>query len=219
MKDAGITNVDFVGSMSGPASCTLDGTAVQFDKNHEGHSGARVTDYAAKGNLTGWLSSAKPDMILMHVGTNDVIARIATADIIKAYGTLLGQMRASNPDMVLVVSCPLLPSFSFLYSCWLESVLMRGQLSKLIPIDPKVAGQAVSDDVGKLNTAMEEFVRSNTQQQSPIVLVDMTGFDTKTMTKEGEHPNEAGDKFMADRYFSTVKDALVVSSVQKMLTA
>lgn len=99
----GIKNVDFVGSMSGPASCSLDGTDVPFDKNHEGHSGKRVTDYANDGNLVGWLASAKPDMLIMHVGTNDVIAKIDTADIIKAYGVLLGQMRESKSSMILIV--------------------------------------------------------------------------------------------------------------------
>ena len=104
-----------------------------------------------------------------------------------------GQMRAQNPETVLV-------------------------LSKLLPISPQNFTQPIADNIGKLNTAMEKFVKDNTSQKSPIVLVDQnTGFDYKTMTRDGEHPNEAGDKFMADRFFQPVKDALVVSSVQKLM--
>ncbi|KAK3202705.1 hypothetical protein GRF29_154g413807, partial [Pseudopithomyces chartarum] len=83
LQTAGITNIDFVGSHATPSgNCTLSGTPVPFDKDNEGHSGARVTDYASKNQLPPWLSAAKPDIILMHVGTNDAVANIASADVI-----------------------------------------------------------------------------------------------------------------------------------------
>ena len=41
----------------------------------------------------------------MHLGTNDIVQQNkAVADIIKAFGTLVGSMRGANPRMKIVVS-------------------------------------------------------------------------------------------------------------------
>ena len=194
LQTAGITNIDFVGSHATPSgNCTLSGTPVPFDKDNEGHSGARVTDYASKNQLPPWLSAAKPDIILMHVGTNDAVANIASADVIAAYDVLLGQMRASNPRNVLLVS-------------------------KLIPIDPRLFGQGVSDRIVEYNGAMEGWVERVSTGRSPVVLVDMfTGFDVGSMTREGEHPNEKGDVFFAEKFFPVLKDLLVRVPVEDMM--
>ncbi|KAF9739559.1 hypothetical protein PMIN06_006946 [Paraphaeosphaeria minitans] len=194
LQDSGIHNIDFVGSHGTPAAgCTLNGQAVSFDKDNEGHSGAKVTDYANHDALPAWLSAAKPDMIIMHVGTNDAAANISTAKVFSAYDKLVRQMRAANPRTALVAS-------------------------KLIPIDPERFGRAVADRINDYNYAMEGWVKRTTTAQSPIVLVDLhAGFDYKTMTREGEHPNEKGDVFMAGKLFPAVKDQLVKLSVQKLM--
>ena len=193
LQDSGITNIDFVGSHGTPsARCTLAGQNVNFDKDNEGHSGAKVTDYASQNSLPPWLSSAKPDIILMHVGTNDATANLTAAKVFAAYDTLVGQMRAANPRNVLIVS-------------------------KLIPIKPDLFGQFAVDRINDYNYAMEGWVKRTTTAQSPIVLVDcFTGFDYQSMTREGQHPNEKGDVFMAERFFPAVKDALVKKSVEKL---
>lgn len=132
-------------------------------------------------------------MIIMHVGTNDATANISTAKVFSAYDKLVGQMRSANPRTTLIAS-------------------------KLIPIDPNLFGQFVADKVNDYNYAMEGWVKRTTTAQSPIVLVDLnTGFDYKTMTREGEHPNEKGDVFMAEKLFPTVKDQLVKTSVAKLM--
>ncbi|KAL1591377.1 hypothetical protein SLS60_011990 [Paraconiothyrium brasiliense] len=194
LQDAGITNIDFVGSHATPAAgCTLNGQSVDFDKDNEGHSGAKVTDYANNNSLPPWLSAANPDVIIMHVGTNDAAANISTAKVFSAYDKLLGQMRAANAKTTLIAS-------------------------KLIPIDPNLFGQFVADKVNDYNSAMVGWVKRSTTAQSPVVLVDLnTGFDYKTMTREGEHPNEKGDVFMAERLFPVVQDQLVKKSVAKLM--
>jgi hypothetical protein len=112
LHESGITNIDFVGSHGTPAAgCTLNGQNVDFDKDNEGHSGAKVTDYASNNSLPPWLNATRPDMIIMHVGTNDAAANISTAKVFSAYDKLIGQMRVANPRTTLLAS-------------------------KLIPIDP-----------------------------------------------------------------------------------
>jgi hypothetical protein len=101
LTDNGIKNIDFVGSQAA-TSCGFP-----YDGEHEGHPGALATEYVEKNQLPGWLKSAgNPDVLLMHLGTNDVIQRKSTNDIIAAYSTLVDQMRASNPNMKIVVSVP-----------------------------------------------------------------------------------------------------------------
>lgn len=40
-----------------------------------------------------------PDIVVMHFGTNDVWSSVSPDRILAAYTRLVGQMRASNPDM------------------------------------------------------------------------------------------------------------------------
>ena len=56
-------SVDFVGSQT-------DGYPADFDRNHEGHPGWRADQI--RDNVTGWLNSTPADIILLHIGTNDI---------------------------------------------------------------------------------------------------------------------------------------------------
>jgi lysophospholipase L1-like esterase len=56
-------NVDFVGSQT-------DGALQDFDQNHEGHRGWRADQI--RDNVTTWLNSTPADVILLHIGTNDI---------------------------------------------------------------------------------------------------------------------------------------------------
>lgn len=95
-----ITNTDFVGSQKAP-DCGFP-----YDGDNEGHAGALAIEYAQYKNLTGWLASAQPDVILMHLGTNDVIQGKSVQDTLTAYGTLVDEMRASKASMQILVSVP-----------------------------------------------------------------------------------------------------------------
>lgn len=99
LQDANIKNVDFVGSLTGP-NCNNG----NYDSNNEGHSGFLATGIVKDNQLPGWLSANTPDVILMHLGTNDVIQKKSSQDIIGAYSTLVDQMRASNSKVRIIVS-------------------------------------------------------------------------------------------------------------------
>jgi lysophospholipase L1-like esterase len=101
----GLTDkVQMVGSMSNnPQNCRA--TASGFDLHHEGHSGWQGVNIANQ-YLTGWLGTSKPDIVQFMLGTNDVNGRRTTTDIIGAYTKMVGQMRASNPKMKIIVSYP-----------------------------------------------------------------------------------------------------------------
>lgn len=94
--------VDFVGSMTNnPQSCTTQATG--FDTGHEGHSGWLSIDIADN-YLEGWLASTTPDIVQFMLGTNDAAQGRTTDAIIESYTKMVGLMRASNPDMKIIVS-------------------------------------------------------------------------------------------------------------------
>lgn len=55
--------VDFVGSMN-------NGPSDLGDKNHEGHSGWTISQIDT--NINTWMDSYKPQIVLLHIGTNDM---------------------------------------------------------------------------------------------------------------------------------------------------
>lgn len=63
---------DFVGTLS-------NGVLVFSDTDHDGHGGCTADDLlnetglcAGQGPLSNWLNLAKPDVVLLHIGTNDI---------------------------------------------------------------------------------------------------------------------------------------------------
>jgi acyl-CoA thioesterase-1 len=186
LKDANTLNFDMVGSKNGPSECKLAGQVVDFDKDNEGHSGAKVQEYVANGNLTGWLRNANPQIIMMHVGTNDIKASRTTDQIIGDYTTLLNQMRAQNANIQLLIM-------------------------KLIPLRSGDNTKEQVAEVPKLNDAISKWATAKTQKNSPITVVDTyTGFNADTMTADGTHPNEEGNKLMSSRLFKPLQDAIKV---------
>ncbi len=98
LQDAGHTGIDFVGTLP-PQGC-----GIAHDGDNEGHGGELVTNVASQGLLPARLAATRPDIVVMHFGTNDVWSNIAPDRILAAYDTLLAQMRESNPDIRVLVA-------------------------------------------------------------------------------------------------------------------
>ncbi|MEO3871670.1 GDSL-type esterase/lipase family protein [Nonomuraea sp. B12E4] len=96
LQSTGHTDIDFVGTLP-PQGC-----GVSYDGDNEGHGGFLATNVANQNQLPGWLAATRPDIVLMHFGTNDVWSNIAPATILSAFTTLVNQMRASNPNMKIL---------------------------------------------------------------------------------------------------------------------
>jgi lysophospholipase L1-like esterase len=177
LQSTGYTNIDFVGTLP-PQGC-----AVAHDGDNEGHGGFLATNIANQNQLPGWLSATRPDIVIMHLGTNDVWSNIAPATILTAFGKLVDQMRASNPAMKVLVA-------------------------KIIPMNPSncaACGQRVID----FNNAIPAWASSKSTAQSPVTVVDQfTGFSTSADTYDGVHPNATGDQKMSDKWYPPLAAAL-----------
>ncbi len=177
LQRGGHTNIDFVGTQP-PQGC-----AVPYDGDGEGHGGALVTAVADQNQLPAWLSASRPDVVLMHFGTNDVWSNRSVDTILAAYTKLVEQMRASNPAMRVVVA-------------------------QIIPMNPSSCTECAQRVVA-LNAAIPGWAAARTTPASPVTVVDQwTGFSTATDTGDGVHPNAAGDRKIADRWLPAVVRAL-----------
>jgi lysophospholipase L1-like esterase len=165
----GFTDVDFVGTLAG-GGCNLTG----WDGDNEGHGGYRATGIADQGQLPGWLAATHPDVVLMHLGTNDIWSNLPTAQILAAYSTLVDQMRASNPATKILVA-------------------------QIIPMTPSGCSWCPAG-VAALNNAIPGWAAAKTTAQSPVTVVDQfTGFDSVADASDGVHPDDSGFQKMSDR--------------------
>ncbi|KAF4407537.1 hypothetical protein CRI70_02480 [Streptomyces sp. Ru87] len=177
LQSEGHTGIDFVGTL-GPQGC---GQA--HDGDNEGHGGALVTRVADENQLPGWLSATRPDVVLMHFGTNDVWSNIAPERILAAYTRLVEQMRASNSGMKVLVA-------------------------QIIPMNPSSCAECARR-VEDLNALVPQWAEGISTEQSPVTVVDQwTGFDTATDTYDGVHPNDSGDDKMAARWLPALSALL-----------
>jgi lysophospholipase L1-like esterase len=169
--------VDFVGTLPG------QGCGFAYDGENEGHGGYLATNVANQNLLTGWLGATDPDVVLMHFGTNDVWNNLSPSTILAAFTTMVGQMRASNPAMRIVVA-------------------------QIIPMNPSNCAECAQRVVA-LNAAIPAWAAGLSTTASPITVVDQwTGFDTATDTYDGVHPNDAGNVKIANRWYPAVTTAI-----------
>jgi cellulase/cellobiase CelA1 len=174
----GYTNIDFVGTQPG------GGCSVPFDGDSEGHGGFSATGIADQNQLPPWLAATRPDIVVMHLGTNDLWGgTIPTTAILAAYSTLVDQMRASNPSMKILVA-------------------------QIIPMEPSGC-TGCPQGVVALDNAIPGWAAAKTTAQSPITVVDQwTGFNAAVDTNDGVHPVDSGFRKMADRWYPALTAAL-----------
>lgn len=179
LENAGYANgLDFVGSL-GPQGC-----AVAHDGDNEGHGGILATNMANQDQLVPWLAQTDPQIVLMHLGTNDVWSRRPTGVILDAFTKLIGDMRQHNPATVILVA-------------------------QIIPMDPDGSCDTCDTGVINLNSAIPQWAAQLSTARSPIIVVDQwTGFDAVADTYDGVHPNAAGDQKMAAVWFDALSKVL-----------
>lgn len=90
-------NFDLVGTLN-------DGT--NYYPFHEGHPG-RTAEYLAN-NITTWLNSTYPDIVLLHIGTNDVNSYFSNTDITNDIERILENVWSYNNNIPILL-CSLIP--------------------------------------------------------------------------------------------------------------
>jgi lysophospholipase L1-like esterase len=176
LKNAGYP-VDFVGSQQR----NYDGPPAHsdFDLDHEGHSGWRADQLLA--GIGSWASTYHPDVVLMHVGSNDMFQSQSVSSTISELSQIIDRIRAANPYVKIL-------------------------LAKLIPPTEWYGRLA---RVNALNDAIPGLVTQKHTTQSPVILVDQSaGFYAATDTFDGIHTNVSGESKMAARWYEALTQIL-----------
>ncbi len=177
LQTAGHSGIDFVGTQSDGGGCN---PGYPYDSDHEGHGGYSAIGIADNNQLPPWLAAAKPDVVLMHLGTNDMWGGyLPLQNKLTAFTKLIGQMRAANPAMKIVVA-------------------------KIIPMSAAACATCPADVVA-LNNAIPGWAAGLSTAQSPITVADLwTGYDAVADNSDGVHPNNTGFQKMADAWYPAV---------------
>jgi acyl-CoA thioesterase I len=168
--------VDFVGSLR----TQQDGEAPvkDFDLDHEGHWGWRVDEILAQ--LDGWAKAMKPDIVLIHLGTNDIAQQQDLKETVAELKQVITKLRGVNPKV---------------------KVLM----AQIIPL---LGSEARCKEFnGQLQVLARQIT---TQESPVVVVDQFTGFRAEAGkdTYDGAHPNRIGEQKMAQRWLSALKSFL-----------
>lgn len=151
--------VDFVGSMhSGPNN---------FDADNEGLPGWKIRQIAA--NVVGWLKDYKPQIILLHIGTNDFIKNDDPAHAPARLESLVDQITSTLPEATLIVA-QIIP----------------------LPLNSKL-----NEEVVTYNRAIPGIVQAEIARGRHVQYVDMYHAVAPGLLPDHIHPNDLGYDLMA----------------------
>ncbi len=196
LVDAGV-DFDYIGSMKshfGGDPELPSHKGLTFDRDHEGHNGWD-TERFLKGrpgneseNLKKWLNDYTPDIVLMHVGTCDLLYGNSVSDAVDNIEKIIDVLRADNPNVVIL-------------------------LAKLIPTlqGEKVVGEM---NVGIERLA----ARKNRSNSPVVLVDLNSGFDPYNDLFDRVHPNIYGNKKMAAKWFDAIRGVLEEGRVRKLGT-
>jgi lysophospholipase L1-like esterase len=180
LTDARI-DFDFVGTLNtnvdGKNPPWPDYAGKTFDRDHEGRWGWYTDLFLQKENLPAWLRKYTPDIVLLHLGTNDVFRESGTGETVTKLRKIIELLQADNPRVTILLA------------------KLIGSTSKRNP------------QIQELNAEMQTLAAAASTQTSRVVVVDHnTGFDFTpgVDTYDGTHPNAAGEEKMAQRWFDAI---------------
>jgi acyl-CoA thioesterase-1 len=182
LRDAGY-RVDFIGSLKTglqPEAAWPAKNGVPFDPDHEGHYGWKTGQ--VRDHLAEWMKTypAPPDIVLIHLGTNDQGAANFDEAVVQPLREIIAMLRAQTPRVVVLVS-----HLSF----------NGGAALKIRPL-------------------VEQMAREVSTPRSPVRTVAMyEGWHEKpdepgSDTFDWAHPNEQGQRKMAEKWLAAMKPYL-----------
>jgi lysophospholipase L1-like esterase len=163
-------SVDFVGSQ-------VDGSLLDFDRNHEGHRGWRADQI--RDNITAWLNSTPADVVLLHIGTNDISqgqGATSTASEIGQILDLIDDWEEANNEVWVV-------------------------LARIINRNDGRAGTTTT-----LNGLIQTLANTRIAAGDKIVVVNMeSALNYPADLSDTVHPNDTGYGKMAAVWFAELK--------------
>ncbi len=183
LADAGV-DFDFVGNVNGPLGGGNTTCPEPFDEDHQALYSFRADQMIPEvANAAG---THRPDVALIHLGTNDVLQGQSNASTKEELRTIIGDLRSANPNVSIF-------------------------LAQVIPCDPvggdPMYGTRCSVDIPNLNAAIGALAAEETSGQSSVVAVDMHSGFSLGWLKDHVHPTPTGDQFIAEKWKAALQAA------------
>jgi lysophospholipase L1-like esterase len=182
LDGAGV-NFDFVGILS-------DGPDTLPDKNHQGYNG--ITIDGIRNSLSYWFSQNSPDIILLMVGTNDVLQLSDPANMPSRLSALIDDIYAFRPNATLIVGTP---------------IRLIGNYAE--------RNRWIRD----YNRAIPGIVRKNAAQGRDAHFVDLYNSVDAAHLADDIHPNDSGYSRIAAVWHSKLRELLSNSRVVRQAPA
>ena len=167
--DAAGYDVDFVGSQT-------SGIPTDFDRDHEGHGGWRANQI--RDNIGGWLTSTPAEIVLLHIGTNDISGGESAAGVAAEIDDILDNIDSYSTDI---------------------TVFLAQIINRQNPSDSKGL------ETSALNDSIASLAATRIAAGDLIVLVDHESALTYPGDMDDSvHPNDTGYGKMADTWFDAL---------------
>lgn len=157
------------------------------DKDHEGHPGLTISETATRAR--GWMASAKPDIVLLLIGTNDTAWWTGedARQIGARHNALVEQLLTARP------------------TAWIFVASIPPQSSAIVP--PNNIDRAV------LTQQLNAIIRNNIQGRAAagqyVRFVDINSVLTTADLYDGIHPTEAAYAKVAQKFLEAMRALLV----------
>ena len=162
-----VGTLNFVGSQ-------FDGTMA--DPNNEGHFGDEIN--AIAGLATGELNTYRPNIITLHIGSNDLNNNYDVSTAPTRLAALIDQIVAAEPDATVLVA-------------------------QLIPN----ANATVEARIVTYNAAIPAIVQARASKGEHVFVVSMSSLTTADL-HDGLHPNDTGYQKMANAWDAAIKQVI-----------
>lgn len=158
-------DIDYVGDQQ-------NGSSPLMDRDHEGHGGWSVAQ--VRDHVGGWVRDFEPDVILLQIGTPDMLTYPGQDNLTAAYWQLLVNIHQSDPDVWTLVST-IPPADGTLYT------------------QPSAGTRA---DI--FNAQLPAIVQGAAQAGYRVRLVNVGGRLPPSVLYDGIHPTAAGYQQLAE---------------------
>lgn len=176
--------VKFVGTQSnGPGN---------IDTYHEGHPGWRIDQISS--HVVPWLMLYRPQIILLFIGTNDILQRHDVSHAPNRLSLLIDEITFTLPKSTLIVASVTPLDDSKLYA--------RKRYSSLVDFNANIVAY---------NATIPTLVRWEDAQGKHVQYVDMYDAVPVYDVADGIHPDDEGYALMANVWYAALTKLLAHS--------
>jgi serralysin len=176
---------DFVGSQfNGPPSLG--------DKNHEGHGGWTIDQIAGLVDQ-GIIKTYKPQIILLMIGTNDILRGSSLSEITSDLNNLIDRISQDSSNTRIFVS-------------------------SVAPIDPAFLGSTRANRAKDFNALLPDLVNDKVAQGKKVTYVNGGGsLNLNDLVPDGIHPNVTGYNKIGDSWYDTLVKRDVLTGIENII--